>query len=78
MKISLNSMDINKKGKVIEVNNDNSIKRRLLDIGFTKGTIIEKTLKNYGGNLCAYLVRGALIAIRNDDAKNIIVEVLDE
>ena len=36
---------------------------------------IERILENYGKDLVAYMIRGALIAIRNEDAKNIIVEV---
>lgn len=51
-----------------------SIRRRLLDIGLTRGTEVECTLINPGGNLIAYMIRGALIAIRDDDAKKILVE----
>ena len=36
----------------------------------------QKKLKNFSGNMYAYMVRGALIAIRNDDANEILVEVI--
>ena len=51
-----------------------SIKRRLLDIGLTPGTIVESVFCNPGGNLIAYMIRGALIAIRDDDAKDVLIE----
>ena len=72
--ICLCDLDLCKKGKVIKIYNTASIKRRLLDMGFTKNTIVESVLKNFGDNLRAYMIRGTLIAIRNDDAKSIIVE----
>lgn len=75
-KISLEDIKIGDRAIIKKVLNDNSIKRRLLDIGFTKGTIVEKVLENFQGNLFAYMVRGALIAVRNDDAEKIIVEVV--
>lgn len=74
--LSLDSIKLGDKVIVKKVLNDNSIKRRLLDIGLTKGTIIEKVLENFHGNLFAYMIRGALIAIRDDDAEKIIVEVV--
>ena len=73
------SLDKSKIGDVLSVKRiltNTSIKRRLLDMGLTPGTKIEKVLENFDGNLVAYMIRGALIAIRNEDAKNIIVEVI--
>lgn len=53
-----------------------SIKRRLLDIGLTPGTKVECVLENPGKNLIAYMIRGALIAIRDEDVKNILIEAM--
>ena len=75
IKMSSDNTTLGDKIIVKRILNDSSIKRRLLDIGLTPGTEIERVLENYGGNLVAYMIRGALIAIRNEDAKNIIVEV---
>ena len=74
-KISLNNTKIGQKSKIAKIINKSPIKRRLLDLGFTSGTEVETVLKNYGGNLIAYMVRGTLIAIRNEDAAGILVEV---
>lgn len=72
--ISLYDVPIGQKAIIKKVLNDGSIKRRLLDIGLTPGTVVESTLSNPGGNLVAYMIRGALIAIRDDDAKKILIE----
>lgn len=72
--ISLYDVPIGQKAIIKKVLTDGSIKRRLLDIGLTPGTVVESTLSNPGGNLVAYMIRGALIAIRDDDAKKIFIE----
>lgn len=72
--VSLYDVPLGKKVVVKKVLSDGSIKRRLLDIGLTPGTVVESTLSNPGGNLIAYMIRGALIAIRDDDAKKILIE----
>ncbi|MGN1000619.1 MAG: ferrous iron transport protein A [Bacilli bacterium] len=76
MSISLVNTKIGEKVIVKKVLNENSIKRRLLDIGLTPGTVVERILENFHGNLVAYMIRGALIAIRNEDAEKIMVEVI--
>lgn len=44
-------------------------KRRLMDLGFTKGTTVTCVL--CGSGIKAYLVRGAVIALRNEDADKV-------
>lgn len=76
MCLSLENTKIGQKVRIKRVLNDDSIKRRLLDIGLTPGTVVERVLENFSGNLVAYMIRGALIAIRNEDASNVIIEVI--
>lgn len=61
---------------VKKINSTGDIRRRLLDIGLTEGTKIENVLASPFGDPMAFLIRGALIALRNDDAKNIVVEAI--
>lgn len=74
--LSLENTRIGQKVRVKKVISNSSIKRRLLDIGLTPGTIIERVFENFSGNLSAYMIRGALIAIRNEDASEIVVEAI--
>ena len=43
-------------------------RRRLLDLGLVPGTVIEAELESPGGDPTAYRVRGALIALRREQA----------
>lgn len=48
-----------------------SMRRRLLDIGLTKNTKVECLGRSPGGGMYAYLIRGAVIAIRTEDSRKI-------
>lgn len=56
---------------------EGSIRRRLRDLGVIEGTYIKCMLKSPFGDPCAYCIRGAIIALRCDDAENIIVSLSD-
>ncbi len=51
-------------------------RRRLMDLGIVPGTIIQKEMSNPSGNPAAYLIRGALIALRAAQSDHIRVERL--
>ena len=51
-----------------------SIRRRLLDIGMIQGTPVECLGRSPAGDPSAYRIRGAVIAIRSEDAKNVLIE----
>lgn len=72
----LNFLNIGEKGIVKKITSDSSIRRRLLDIGLINGTTIECVLKSPFGDPTAYSIRGAVIAIREEDAKKIYIERL--
>ena len=74
--MSLCDIKVGDKAIVKEINADENIKRRLLDIGLVEGTCVECVLKSLLNDPLAYLIRGAVIAIRNDDSKNIKVELV--
>lgn len=50
-----------------------AMRRRLQDIGLVQGTRVECLQKNFTGDLAAYLIRGAAIALRAEDSQNILV-----
>ena len=48
-------------------------RRRLLDLGLTEGTTIQPVLQTFAGDPRAYRVRGTTIALRRDQAQQIVV-----
>ena len=68
---NLSQLPLNKNGRIDKIECDEGIKRRLLDMGLVKGTNIVPILVSPSGDPRAFLVRGTIIAIRKEDAKNI-------
>lgn len=50
-----------------------AMRRRLLDIGLNEGARVECVGKSPAGDPAAYLIRGAVIAIRSEDTRDIII-----
>lgn len=75
--IPLNLLPMGKWGEVKAILADGSCRRRMLDLGLINGTRVEAVLKSPAGDPVAYSIRGALIALRSDEAKNILVEKLE-
>jgi ferrous iron transport protein A len=69
----LNSLKKGQTGKVKSILSTGGIRRRLLDIGLVEGTNVECLQKSPLGDPTAYLIRGAVIAIRSEDSSNILV-----
>ncbi|MBC8569903.1 FeoA family protein [Zongyangia hominis] len=51
-----------------------SMRRRLQDIGLIEGTDITCLQKSPAGDPVAYLIRGAVIALRSEDSSQIVVQ----
>lgn len=51
-------------------------RRRLLDLGFVPGSIVESALTGPGGDPVAYQVRGSLVALRREQARYVRVNPL--
>ena len=51
-----------------------NMRRRLLDIGLIENTSVECVGTSPGGDPSAYLIRGAVIAIRSEDCRDIIIK----
>ena len=72
---SLNELNPGETAVVKELKTRGSIRRRLLDIGLVKDTKIECVGKSSAGDPAAFLIRGAVIAIRSEDMKDIVVRI---
>lgn len=73
-KNTLNELKKGEKAIIKNIELEGSIKRRLLDIGLIKDSIVECILESPLKDPKAYWIRGALIAIRSKDAKKIFIE----
>lgn len=50
-----------------------AMRRRLQDLGFAEGTWVLCAQRSPSGDPTAYEVRGSVIALRNEDARNVLV-----
>lgn len=70
---TLNEINPGQQAVVQELMSTGSMRRRLLDIGLIKNTRVECIGRSPGGDPSAFLIRGAVIAIRSEDLKDILV-----
>lgn len=74
--IPLHHLSLGTCGKVRQLTADGNIRRRMLDLGLICGTRVEALQKSPSGDPVAYEIRGAVIALRSEEASQILVEVL--
>lgn len=67
----LNELAPGQKARVLNISSCGSIRRRLLDLGLVKDTEVECLGSSPWGDPKAYLIRGAVIAIRSQDCRHI-------
>ena len=75
---SLSNLYIDEEGIVRKIDVVGSIKRRLLDIGIIPGTRIKCLFSSPFNDPKAYLIRGIVVALREEETKNIMVEKLGD
>ena len=72
---NLNGIDVGEYAEIAELLTKGSMRRRLLDIGLTPDTRVECVGKSPAGDPKAFLIRGAVIAIRKEDCNEILIKV---
>ncbi|KAB3539012.1 ferrous iron transport protein A [Alkaliphilus pronyensis] len=72
--ISLNELPVGSFGKVKRLIADGIARRRMLDLGLIDDTTVESLRKSPAGDPIAYEIRGAVIALRSEEASKILVE----
>lgn len=75
-RVRLNLVPEGKTVKVRELLSTGSMRRRLLDMGLIEGTKVSCLQKSPAGDPVAYLIRGAVIALRAEDSSQIVVDGL--
>ena len=71
--MTLNDIKPGEKAVICSIDSEEDIKRRFQDMGIIENTIIECVGKSPAGDPKAYLIRGAVIAIRSEDSEKISV-----
>ena len=70
---TLNDVKVGQKIKIKSLVTTGSIKRTFMDIGLMEGTEIECLGFSPCGDPISFLIRGAVIAIRREDCKSILI-----
>ena len=72
--LSMNTLLDGQSALVSRVDAEPSMRRRLLDIGLIPGTRVTCQGHSPAGDPAAYLIRGAVIALREQDARCVALE----
>lgn len=75
MVISLDKLKNGCTATVLNIKTNANLKQRLMDIGFVKGATVKAVHQCPSGNPRAYFIKGVVIALRNCDASEIMIEV---
>jgi len=74
--MQLSSLNEGQVASVIDLLAKDGMRRRLMDLGVISGTNIKCIQKSPSGDPTAYEIRGAIIALRMEDADDILVNLL--
>lgn len=75
MVIPLSHIKPGERCHVVWVASSSAMRHRLTDLGFAHGEALSCVLPSHRGGMSAYLVQGAVIALRQENANEIFVEV---
>lgn len=70
----LSSLAPGERGNVIKILAEGDMRRRLIDIGLVEKTEVSCLGRSPLGDPSAYLIRGAVIALRKTDADAVLIE----
>ena len=75
-KCSLNNLPLRKSAQIDSVECSENLKNRLYDLGILNGAVITPLYHSPFGDPTAYLIKNAVVALRQKDCKNIFVTPL--
>lgn len=74
---TLNELKTGDRAYIIEIHLEETIRRRLWDLGLVNGAIIEKRGESPLGDPAAFIIKNTVLAIRKKDGKKILVKRTD-
>jgi ferrous iron transport protein A len=75
--IPLDKLPVGRSGKVRKITALGNARRRMLDLGMIYDTTIESLRKSPAGDPVAYQIRGAVIALRSEEASKVLIEAVE-
>lgn len=76
MVMPLSHIKPGERGRIVWVASEDHMQQRLYDLGFRANESLSCVLKSHRGGMSAYLVQGAVIALRQENANEIFVEAI--
>ena len=73
---TLDALPLGQSCRVVDIHPQAQLARRIVGLGLLPGTKITALHKSISGAVVAYRIRGAVVALRKADAKNISVQML--
>ncbi len=73
----LSRLPIGRIAEVVGIKSEGLIRNRLLDLGLVPSTLVEAVRKSPAGDPVAYKIRGAIIALRSEESRQITVRPVD-
>lgn len=74
---TMDKLEVGQSATVVKINTLGDMRRRFIDLGLIEGTTINCTGKSPAGDPKAFLIKGAVIAIRKEDSKTITIKILE-
>ena len=71
--VSITELRIGESGDVVQINTKGLMRQRLMEMGLTTGVEVKFLRRGALGDPKSYLIRGTMIALRNEEAREIIV-----
>ncbi len=72
--MNLSELRRGQSGRVLKIHSKQS--RRLQELGLRSGVIVRCLFSSPLGDPCAYLIRGAAIALRKEDARGVLLDTI--
>ncbi|HHY46340.1 MAG TPA: ferrous iron transport protein A [Firmicutes bacterium] len=76
--VALADLPIGRRGEVVSLALEGFSRLRLLDLGLVPGTEVKAVRRSPANDPVAFNIRGAMIALRNDDGRRIMVQYQEQ
>jgi len=76
--ITLDEMKAGESARIGLMSTSGSMRRRMQDIGFLDGVMIKCLFRGAAGEPAAFLISGAVIALRREEMRSIFIQPLNE